>query len=381
MSEARAGLYLHIPFCRRVCPYCDFAVRTGDEARRRAFVDDLIAEIALNADCAFEFDTVYFGGGTPSSLRASDLGRILDAARGGLRLTPDAEIFLEANPEDVSPEVVSAWKEVGVEFLSLGIQSFDGEELRFLGRQHESAAGFRAVETALEAGFRTISIDLIYGLPKQRIAVWERQLARAAGLGAHHISCYQLTIHRGTRFGLLEKRGQLDPMPRHEQGDMFRATHRRLDEAGFEGYEVSNFAVARQHRSSHNTKYWDHTPYLGLGPSAHSFDGRRRWWNLRRADPWRERVREGRRPIEGEEVLRPAQIALESLMTGLRSYAGVDLARLRSACGVDALERNRELVLRLTADGLLRLQSGRLVPTLDGLAVADSLAPMFDLGE
>jgi oxygen-independent coproporphyrinogen-3 oxidase len=381
LSDARAGLYLHVPFCRRVCPYCDFAVRTGDEARRRAFVDDLIAEIALNANCVLEFDTVYFGGGTPSSLAAADLERIVRAARDGLRLARDTEIFLEANPEDVSLETTAAWKGAGVEFLSLGIQSFDREELRFLGRQHDADTGLRAVETALGAGFDTVSIDLIYGLPRQRLTTWKRQLQLAAGSGAQHLSCYQLTIHRGTRFGLLDKRGQLEQMPSHEQGGMFYETHRRLADAGFAGYEVSNFAHRERHRSAHNMKYWDHTPYLGLGPSAHSFDGRRRWWNLRRTDPWQERIRAGRRPIDGQEVLRPAQIALESLMTGLRTYAGVDLARLRSVCGVDALERNRELVLRLTAEGLLRLRSERLVPTLEGLAVADSLAPMFDLGD
>jgi len=381
LSEARAGLYLHVPFCRRVCPYCDFAVRTGNERRRRAFVDDLIAEIELNADCDLEFDTVYFGGGTPSSLASSDLGRILDTVRDVLPVTADAEVFLEANPEDVTSVSARAWKQKGVEFLSLGIQSLDAEELRFLGRQHDVDAALQAIDTALEVGIRTLSIDLIYGLPGQRLGRWKRQLARVAGLGVHHLSCYQLTVHGRTRFGLLEKRGQLEPMPSNEQGEMFRSTHRALADAGYEAYEVSNFALSPRHRSSHNMKYWEHAPYLGLGPSAHSFEGHRRWWNLRRTDPWQERIRRGRRPTDGEEVLRPSQLALEALMTGFRTSAGVDLARLRSMGEVDLLERNRALLDRLTTGGLLRLADDRLCPTLDGLAVADSLAPMFDLGE
>jgi oxygen-independent coproporphyrinogen-3 oxidase len=379
LNERPAGLYLHVPFCTRVCPYCDFAVRTGDQARRRRYVDHLLAEIDLYVGYPLEFDTVYFGGGTPSSLEAEDLARVLGRARDRLQLAPDTRIFLEANPEDVSREAAAAWKRLGVDTLSLGVQSFDAESLAFLGRSHGPKDARRAVAIAREAGFRSVSIDLICGLPGQSEEDWRRELDRAVDSAVHHISCYQLTIHPRTRFGLLEKRDQLAQLPEDAQAALFRLTHRHLAAKGFDGYEVSQFCVDPDHRSRHNMKYWDHTPYLGLGPSAHSFHDRRRWWNIRRTDPWQEKVIAGERPVEGSETLDDRALALESLMTGLRTYSGVELGRVESLSGVVLLARNAELIRRLQDEGLLRLERGRLVPTLDGLAVADALAAAFEL--
>jgi oxygen-independent coproporphyrinogen-3 oxidase len=365
LNEHPAGLYLHVPFCSRVCPYCDFAVRTGDRARRGRYVDRLLAEIELYAGYPLEFDTLYFGGGTPSSLDPEDLGRIVDAARGRLRFADRSWIFLEVNPEDVSRESAAAWKQLGVNTLSLGIQSFDPAGLAFLGRRHTVGDAQRSVALARDAGFHTVSIDLIYGLPGQTPSNWRHELDRALELDVQHISCYQLTVHQKTRFGLLEKRGKLTQLPQAAQAELFRLTHQHLNAAGLEGYEVSQFAVSPQHRSRHNLKYWDHTPYLGLGPSAHSFHDRRRWWNIRRTDPWQERIDEGRRPVEGAETLGAKARALESLMTGFRTYAGVDLTQLESRCGVDLLAVNGPLVERLRSEGLLKLERDHLVPTLD----------------
>jgi oxygen-independent coproporphyrinogen-3 oxidase len=379
LSEPRAGLYLHVPFCRRVCPYCDFAVRTGDRARRRRYVDHLRGEIELYAGYPLRFDTIYFGGGTPSLLEAEDLERILSSARHHLRVEDGAGIFLEANPEDVSPPRLAAWRRLGVATLSLGVQSLEPDALDFLGRRHGPDDARRSVERAVEAGFSTVSIDLIYGLPGQTPEAWRRELARALTLGAHHFSCYQLTIHDRTRFGLLAKRGKLIEPASDEQARLFRATHELLNASGMQGYEVSQFAVGSEHHSRHNLKYWDHTPYLGLGPAAHSLHGDRRWWNVRRTDPWQERVREGHRPVEGDETLDTRALVLEALMTGLRTYAGVDLGRLRSRWGLDLLDANRALVDRLETDGLLALTGVRLVPTLRGLALADTLATQFEI--
>ena len=379
MSEAAAGLYLHVPFCARVCPYCDFAVRTGDAARRARYVEHLLAEIELYAGYPLRFDTIYFGGGTPSSLAVEELARILETVRGRLACAERCWVFLEANPEDASREAVAAWRRIGVDTLSLGVQSLDPAGLAFLGRRHGVDDARRAVEWAREAAFQTVSIDLIYGLPGQRPEDWRRELDRALALGPQHISCYQLTIHEGTRFGLLERRGRLTQLPSDEQGELFRLAHRHLGAAGFAGYEASQFAAGPEHRSRHNLKYWDHTPYLGLGPAAHSFHDERRWWNLRRTDPWQERIEHGERPVEGEETLEARALVLESLMTGLRTYAGVDLGRIRARWGVDLLSANGSLIDRLAAAGLVELDDGRLVPTLDGLAVADGLAAQFDL--
>lgn len=377
MSEPPAGLYLHIPFCSRICPYCDFAVRTGDIARRRRFVDHLVAEIELYQDCSLLFDTIYFGGGTPSMLADDDLGRILEAARSRLRFARATRTYLEANPEDVTGPALEAWKRLGVETLSLGVQSLDPNGLELLGRRHTVEDAVRAVSLSLAAGFRTVSVDLIYGRPDQSTSDWQQELDRAVALEADHVTCYQLTVHDRTRFGLLEKRGQLTQLSNEAQGELFRLTHRHLEASGYRGYEVSQFAADPAHRSRHNLKYWDHTPYLGLGPSAHSFEGRRRWWNFRRTDAWQERVARAVRPVEASETLDDRALALESLMLGFRTHAGVDTHRLRSRWGVELLGSNAELVRRLESDGLISVVDGRLAPTLEGLAVADSLATLF----
>jgi len=373
-SGLRAGLYLHIPFCSKICPYCDFAVTTGGRRRRAEFVESLIAEASLWGGDPFSFDTVYFGGGTPSALETEDLARIVAALRSSFSLSPEAWVFLEANPEDVTPESLAAWRDLGVRTLSLGIQSFDAGSLAFLGRRHSPEEARRSVLLAREAGFDTVSIDLIYGLPDQDRAGWQRDLDAALALDPDHLSCYQLTIHEGTPFGRMAERGKLAELPEGAQADLFLFTHRYLAEAGLPGYEISNFARSPEHRSRHNQKYWDHTPYLGLGPSAHSFRGTRRWWNERSLRDWQARVERGERPIAGSEELEAGQLTLEELMLGLRTYAGVDLERLRERYGIDLLPRNARFVEQLEREGRVTIQGSRIVPTLSGLAVADSLA-------
>jgi putative oxygen-independent coproporphyrinogen III oxidase len=380
-SARPAGLYLHIPFCSAICPYCDFAVVTGSRARRAAFARRLAAEAALWAGSPLAFDTVYLGGGTPSALSPEELALVLDAARGALAVAPDARLFLEANPEDVTPASLAAWRALGVRTLSLGVQSLDAEALRFLGRRHGPQEARRAVALAREAGFDTVSIDLIYGLPGQGAAAWRAGLAAAVALGPDHLSCYQLTLHEGTPFGRRKERGRLAELPEEAQAELFHLTHAYLGDAGYPAYEVSNFARAPEHRSRHNQKYWDHTPYLGLGPSAHSFSdaggGSRRWWNERRLGEYEARVAAGERPVAGEEELAPADLALEALMLGLRRVEGIDTAELHARYGFDLAAANRAWIERLVEEGYLRQDGGRLAPTLRGLAVADSLARGF----
>ena len=383
-SEANPGLYLHIPFCSKICPYCDFAVLTGGPERRRRFSDHLVREISMWADerSTFEsIDTIYFGGGTPSALAPEDLARILASARESLSILDDVRVFFEANPEDVTPESVRIWRDLGVRFLSLGIQSFDADALRFLGRRHTPEEARRSIEIARGAGFETISIDLIYGLPDQPFEIWKRTLEQAVALHPDHLSCYQLTIHEGTPFGFRLARGKMAELPEEAQGELFLFTHSYLKDAGYPGYEVSNFARSPEHRSRHNQKYWHHVPYLGIGPSAHSFSGNRRWWNERKLGPYEKRIETGERPIAGSEELTPGDLALEALMLGLRTADGIDLPSFRERYGVDLLKKNEPLVERLVREGLLALDGDILVPTLAGLAVTDSLARAFELGE
>jgi oxygen-independent coproporphyrinogen-3 oxidase len=219
----------------------------------------------------------------------------------------------------------------------------------------------------------------MFALPGRDEEGWRRELATTIALGPQHVSCYQLTFHEGTPFHRKRERGELVEPGESEQAGLFHLTHERLGAAGFDAYEVSNFARGDEHRSRHNLKYWRHAPYLGLGPSAHSFDGRRRWWNLRTFDDWQGAIAEQRRPIADEESLSPQELALEALMLGLRTTDGVDLAAVRARTGLDLGPCNREVLEDLRARGLFRIDGERLLPTLAGLAVADSLPGLFTL--
>jgi oxygen-independent coproporphyrinogen-3 oxidase len=383
------GLYLHLPFCSSICPYCDFYVLTGDPERQSRFVDSLIAEISLSAGGRWpvvgdespteSFDTLYLGGGTPSILATEEVERTLEALRRALPIANDCWITLEANPEDVNPANLAAWRGLGIRFLSLGVQSFQQESLDVLGRRHTAEQSRQSLELAQGAGFDTVSVDLIYGLPHQTLDQWHRDLKTALDLGPQHLSCYQLTIHEGTPFGFRQARGQLTELPEETQAELFLSTHRYLAAHGLSGYEVSNFASAPEHRSRHNQKYWDHTPYLGFGPSAHSFAGHHRWWNLRKIKPWQTRLETGDSPVETSESLSPTELAFERLMLALRTTDGLDLEAFRSVYGVDLPATNGRLVDRLQTEGLIRVGSGRLAPTVDGLAIADTLARSFEV--
>jgi putative oxygen-independent coproporphyrinogen III oxidase len=305
----------------------------------------------------------------------------LTEARENLSIQDTAEVFFEANPEDVTAESVRTWRNLGVRFLSLGIQSFDAEALKLLGRRHTPEQARHSVEIARAAGFETVSIDLIYGLPDQPFEVWRRTLEEAVALAPDHLSCYQLTFHEGTPFGVRLARGKMTELPEEAQAELFRFTHEYLRDHGYPGYEVSNFARSPEHRSRHNQKYWRHVPYLGLGPSAHSFSGTRRWWNERALKPYEARIDAEEKPIVGNEELTRQDLALEALMLGLRTCEGIGLEEFRGRYGVDLRKYNEPLIERLAGEGLLRLEDGALVPTLAGLAVTDSLARAFEVGE
>jgi len=368
-----AGLYLHVPFCSSVCPYCDFAVTIAGDDRRTAYLDALDREIVLSADLDLRFDTVYFGGGTPSSLSPAQLGRILAAIGDNLDFAPDTTRHLEINPDDVSPATAGAWRELGFSFASLGVQSFSDEVLGFLGRSHRAADARRAAETLLDTGFATVSVDLIFGLPHQTADDWRRQLETVLSLGVQHLSCYQLTIHDGTVFGRRHARGELRELDDDGQGELYLLTHEILGAAGWQGYEVSNFATRDEHRSKHNRKYWDHTPYIGLGPSAHSFVGRRRWWNQRKVRLWTAAIEGDRSPIEGQEDLSDAELFFEAVMLGLRTSDGIDRDTLQQRFGAEVARFDEPAVERLTDSGHLRCDGPRVCPTPKGMAVAEGL--------
>lgn len=378
-SGTGAGLYIHVPFCTSVCPYCDFAVTIAGAERRGAWVEGILREAELYSDVGLGFDTVYLGGGTPSALDPRQLAAILDGIRRHLVIDDEATLFIEANPEDVCAASAAVWRDLGFSFVSLGVQSFDDADLSFLGRRHSAGDAERAVETLAAVGFATVSVDLIYGLEGRSPRHWRRQLESALSRPIDHLSCYQLTVHDGTVLGRRVAEGIVTEIDEGEQAELFFLTHELLSDAGFDGYEVSNFASASGHRSRHNQKYWNHSPYLGLGPSAHSFVGGHRWWNVRKLRRWQSAVNRGQLPVEDAERPSTRQLALEALMLGFRTAAGVDLERLRERCGIDLLAANSSVVSRLTASGHLEVHGPYLRPTLAGLAVADTLARSFML--
>lgn len=373
-SDQHAGLYIHAPFCTSICPYCDFAVTIAGEDRRREWTESVVAEARLYAHLGLVFDTVYLGGGTPSAMAEEQLAAVLEGVRRELRVTDDARLHLEANPEHVSPSSVAAWRALGVRFLSLGVQSFDGCTLAFLGRAHTAAVARSALETAVDGGFDTVSADLMYGIPGRPSGAWRSDLDTAVGSGVHHLSCYQLTIHDRTVFGRRRRAGLLDELDEPAQAELFFVTFDTLARAGFSAYEVSNFAAGDEHRSRHNLKYWTGAPYLGLGPSAHSFVSGRRWWNRSKLRLWRSALAGGRSPVAGEEALSSEQRVLEAVVLGLRTVEGVDLRELEARFGVDLVDANRATFDRFAVSGHVEWDGRRLRPTVSGLAIADTLA-------
>ena len=383
-----AGLYVHVPFCSAICPYCDFAVARGGVEDRGRFVEALLVEIdrrgvggggnGLAAEAADllagRFDTVYFGGGTPSALSVEQLGAVRRRLDEAFAIEPEAEWTIEVNPEDASPEALAGWQGLGFDRISLGLQALDDRALRFLGRRHDAAEARASLERAREAGFRSVSVDLIYSLPGFDGGWWRRTLDDAAALGPDHVSCYELTIHDGTPFGRRRDAGRLRETGEDERAANFVATHRRLGECGYEGYEVSNFARREADRSRHNRKYWRHRPYLGLGPSSHSFAGRSRWWNVASWKDWGAAVTSGGSPVAGREELTKDQLLLEAVMMGLRQRSGIDCAALERRFGIDPSAGNAGRIEAWEKAGWLRVVGRRLAPTLEGMARADRLA-------
>jgi oxygen-independent coproporphyrinogen-3 oxidase len=387
-----AGLYVHIPFCSAICPYCDFAVARGSGEDRKQFVAGLCMEIerwgsrgcvgGSPAEAASfgtgSFDTVYFGGGTPSALSLGQLGAIRRRLVVVFAIEEEAEWTIEVNPEDASPESLAGWRDLGFDRISLGLQALDDRALRSLGRRHDAREARASVELAREAGFRSVSVDLIYSLPGFDGGWWRRTLDEVAALGPDHISCYELTIHDGTPFGRRRRAGRLQETGENERAANFVATHRRLAELGYEGYEVSNFARCEADRGRHNRKYWRHWPYLGLGPSSHSFAGRSRWWNVAPWKEWSVAVGKGDLPVAGREELTDHQLLLEAVMMGLRQRSGIDCAALEKRFGIDPAVGNGGRIEAWEKAGWLRVRGRRLEPTLEGMARADRLAAEWE---
>lgn len=376
IKNEQAGLYIHIPFCLSKCAYCSFYSIAAPNLIPE-FIKALLREMAFWKSSSLPgqgFDTIYLGGGTPSLLLGGQIQEIMNAVNSAFVIDRQAEVTMELNPGNVSPEYLRNLRAWGVNRLNIGVQSFDDGILKFLGRRHSAREAVCAIDAARAAGFYNIGLDLIYGISGQDIRLWTETLERALSFVPEHLSCYQLSVEAQTPlFGRYRSEGLSLPAE-SEALDFFFATSHRLAEAGYRHYEVSNFARGNSFRSRHNMKYWRHIPYLGLGPSAHSFCAGRRWWNTADVAAYIQNLSEGKTPVRQSEELSAEQLALEALFLGLRTQDGIDLEQYQALYGVDLLTAKKQTLGQLVENGLVEIRDGRLSPTLSGLAVADSLA-------
>lgn len=356
-------LYLHVPFCARRCGYCDFAIAVRKQVPSAGYARAVLTEWRRWRDDArwagFPIlETLYFGGGTPSRLAPESLADIIGGITAGRPLRPGAEVTLEANPEDVTPAVAAAWRAAGINRVSLGVQSFDPAVLAWMHRTHTVADVPRAVAVLREAGIPSLSLDLIYALPEQLEREWSRDLDEALALGPDHLSLYGLTVEAGTPLGRWVERGEVRTTDEGRYATEFLLAHTRLAAAGYRHYEVSNYALPGR-EAVHNFAYWRRAPCLGLGPSAHSAVGGRRWWNIRDWAAWERAIAAGQAGIAGEEELGAESERVEEVYLGLRTDLGLPVERLPPAivdrwlaAGWAELAAER---IRLTPEGWLRL--------------------------
>ncbi|MBL7950321.1 MAG: radical SAM family heme chaperone HemW [Flavobacteriales bacterium] len=363
-----SGLYLHIPFCRQACTYCDFYFSTSKD--RGGVLDAMELELIKRSRELGDgrVGTIYFGGGTPSLLEPGRISTFIQQAQDLFRVERDAEMTLEANPDDITAERLAEWKVGGITRISLGTQSFRDERLKWMGRAHDARQALTSIDLIAKAGFKTWTIDLIYGLPEMSIEEWDEQLTIALDHGMPHLSAYCLTVEEKTVLAHQVKKGGVHMPGDDTQSAQFDRLMERMDAAGLDHYEISNFGKPG-HYSRHNTSYWEGVPYLGIGPSAHSFDGITRRWNLSNNAGYVKALNE--RTVYWEsETLTPAQRTNERLMTGLRTAKGVDIAKLE----VDALRINSSAFQQHVSNGSMRIADGRLVLSRAGRHFADRIA-------
>jgi putative oxygen-independent coproporphyrinogen III oxidase len=366
------GIYVHCPYCRTKCPYCDFNVAIHRADRIAPFVAGLRAELARYAALPWAgrapAGTLFFGGGTPSLLPPEAVAAVVSDARQGLALQPDAEVTLEANPEGLDAARLRAFRAAGVTRLSLGVQSLDDTVLRRLGRTHSAADAEAAYRAARAAGFEDVSVDLLYACPDQDLATWLRTLEAVLAWEPEHLSAYALTLERATPFGRRPPAGLPDEDAQVAQSD---ALVERTARAGLDRYEVSNFARPGR-RSRHNLGYWWRRDYLGLGPGAHGGLGALRYWTQRSEPRWRAAVLAGDWAIEGWERLSPRQVAAERLVLGLRLVEGVPREWLDRHLADTAGPETPGLA-RYLAAGLMAVRNGRIALTERGILVSDAI--------
>ncbi len=366
-----AGIYIHIPFCRQACYYCNFHFATSLQYKSD-LVTALINEIELKKDqLHIEIvETIYFGGGTPSLLTDEELSHILEKIKNVFPVSSHPELTLEANPDDITKEKLTAWKKSGINRLSIGIQSFFDEDLQWMNRAHNSQQAMDNLQLA-KKHFENITIDLIYGTPQLTNEKWKQNVDTAIAMGIPHLSCYALTVEPKTPLDKMIRLHKSEDINPDKQSEQFLLLMEWLNTAGYEHYEISNFAKPGW-RSRHNSSYWQGKNYLGLGPSAHSFDGKSRQWNVSNNSIYIDSINKGIIPAE-KEILTATQQQNEYIMTSLRTMEGMSFDILSSRFGLTE-ETMKEKAKKHVLSNHIKIESGAMILTAEGKLLADGIA-------
>ena len=371
-----AGIYIHIPFCKRRCIYCDFFSTTQSE-KKAEYVHALVRELEMRKNYVGEeeIETIYLGGGTPSQLSQEELEEIFTYIYKVYKVTPDAEITLEANPDDLTPEYVSMLRTLPVNRISMGIQTFQEETLKLLHRRHTARQAIEAFRRCREAGFQNISIDLMYGLPGETLETWEQDLQQAVDLHPEHISAYHLIYEEGTTLWNLREQNKVEEAEEELSLTMFKTLIERLTKAGYQHYEISNFCLPGLH-SRHNSSYWTGKKYLGCGPSAHSFDGISRQWNVSSLEKYLEGIRSNQLDFELEDLDLYTRYN-DFVITSIRTCWGMPLAQLRTTYGETLYNYCLRMAKPHIEQGVLEIKEDTLKLTPQGIFISDGI--MSDL--
>ena len=367
-----AGIYIHIPFCKNKCTYCDFHFSTTYHSYQDKMIDAIVEELKQRSDyLKGEFvETIYFGGGTPSLINLVGLSKIIETIYSFFNVTDTPEITLETNPDDITLELVRSWKSAGINRLSIGIQSFDEEVLKWMNRAHTVTQSFQAIQFAKQGGISNITIDLMYGLPGLSLEAWEHQIERAMSLQVQHISAYCLTVEKNTVLDTWVKSNKVKISENDDQALQFELLQKKLNENGFDHYEISNFGKPNFY-SLHNSNYWKGKKYLGVGPSAHSYDTIHRSWNVSNNHQYMKGIFEIN-PKFDFELLSKSDVFNELLLIGLRTIWGVDLNKLNSVLSFSVFFNNK--LKELEMDDLVYIEDNHLMLTQKGKFFADKIA-------
>jgi len=367
-----AGIYIHIPFCRKACHYCNFHFSVSQNLLPQ-MIGAICQEAELRNDYITEnISTIYLGGGTPSLLQVDDCRLLIEKIHLLFTVDKDTEITLEANPDDINKEKLSGWKDIGINRLSIGVQSFFDNDLHWMNRAHNATQAYRNIDLAQQFGFGNITIDLIYGTPNLTDEGWLQNLETANKLNIPHLSCYALTIEPKTALQKMIALHKKENIDAEKQSRQFELLMQWTDQNNYEHYEISNFAKPG-FRSRHNSSYWQSKPYLGLGPSAHSYNGMSRQWNIANNSLYIESVAKNIIPFEKEELTSIQKIN-EYIMTGLRTLDGIELDKLEKLSGKKTIVAIINDAQRFIRQNLMERKNGSLVLTNKGKLFADGIA-------